>query len=208
MKFFREVNTWVMQEPEKGETIESIPPRRERYVPAKWVVTGTPWERSPDGFASALQTIESPDRSQPNNSYYSLRHDNIIRLAKAFENHLKQALTEEAGADNSNALQIIDEIRSIVHLFMIRRTDNSHIRSHTVVKHPKCTLAWAEFTTPAKLVKQIDIFRKQVSKYERENYVNAMKKWEFANTNKPANQSSQQPTAPLDINRKKAPSMR
>ena len=35
-----------------------------------------------------------------------------------------------------------------------------------------------------------------------------MKKWKLANTNKPANQRSQQPTAPLDINRKKAPSMR
>ena len=47
-----------MQELEKGETIESIPPRREKYVPAKWFVTGTPWERSPGDFASALQTID------------------------------------------------------------------------------------------------------------------------------------------------------
>ena len=104
MKFLREVNTWFMQEPKKGETIESIPLRRERYVPAKWFVTGTPWERSPDGFTSALQTIESTDWSQPNDPYYALRHDNIVRLAKAHENHLKKALIEEAGADSSNAL--------------------------------------------------------------------------------------------------------
>ena len=91
---------------------------------------------------------------------------------------------------------------------MIRRTNNSHIHGHKVVKLPKCTLAWAEFITPAKLVKQIDIFRKQVSKDEREDYVKAIKKWKLANTNKPANQSSQQPTAPLAINRKTAPPMR
>ena len=58
MEFLREVNTWFMQEPTQGEGPESVPPRRERYVPVKWFVTGTPWERSPDDFAAALTTVE------------------------------------------------------------------------------------------------------------------------------------------------------
>ena len=93
-------------------------------------------------------------------------------------------------------------------LSMIRQTDNSHIHGHKVVKLPKCALAWVEFTTPTKLVKQIDMFRKQISKDERENHVKAMKKWKLANTNKPANQRCQQSTAPLDIDLEKALSMR
>ena len=47
-----------MQEPTQGKGPESVPTRRERYIPVKWFVTGTPWERSPDDFAAALTTVE------------------------------------------------------------------------------------------------------------------------------------------------------
>ena len=60
--------------------------------------------------------------------------------AKEHEVHLKMALTKEVDADNSDAMQIIKKIRSIVQLFMIRRIDDSYIHGHKVVELPKCTI--------------------------------------------------------------------
>nr|AUW31013.1 hypothetical protein [Cladonia uncialis subsp. uncialis] len=188
MEFLREVNTWFMREPTQGESPKSVPPRRERYVPVKWFVTGTPWERSPEDFASALQTIKSAAWLDPKNPYHTLRHENIVQLAKAHEAYLKKAITEEVDADNSDAIRIIKEIRRIVQLSMIRRTDDSYIHG---LKSSSSRDA-----------------RKQVSKEERENYVKAMAKWRTANMNKPENKRSEQPAAPLDTNRKQAPSLR
>ena len=82
-------------------------------------------------------------------------------------------------------MQIINKIRSIVQLFMIRRTDDSYNHGHRVVELPKCTIEWSELTTPTNLAARIDKYRKQVSKEEREKYLKAIKKWRTANLHKP-----------------------
>ena len=208
MAFLREVNSWFVQEPVDREGELSVPPQRPRYVPVKWFITGTPWERSPDDFAAALQTIEVADWSNPSSPYYSLRHENIVELAKEHESHLKKALKAEEDPDSSHGIQIINKIRSIIQLFMIRRTDDSYIHGYKVVRLPQCTVEWAEFTTPTSLAARIDGYRKQVSKEEREAYLKAIKKWKEANLHKPIQKRDRQPEAPLDHNRRTAPSYR
>ncbi|KAK0507703.1 hypothetical protein JMJ35_009592 [Cladonia borealis] len=104
--------------------------------------------------------------------------------------------------------EIIKKIRDVVQLFMIRRTGDSAIHGHKVVTLPKITVEWASFRTPSALAKQIDDYRKQVSKEEREKYYKAYMKWKVANQHKPLARREKEPLSPLDIGRKTAPSMR
>ena len=53
-----EVNSWFVQEPAEGYGEHFAPSKSPRYVPAKWFISGTPWERSPNDFAAALQRRE------------------------------------------------------------------------------------------------------------------------------------------------------
>ena len=206
MAFLREVNDWFVQEPAGGKGELSIPPTRPKYVPVKWFITGTPWERSPEDFAAALQTIESADWSNPRSPYYSLRHENIVELAKEHDTHLKKALKEEEDLDRSHGIQIIDKIRSIIQLFMIRRTDDSYIHGYKVVGLPQCTVEWANFSTPPSSAARIDVYRKKVSKEERKAYLKAINRWKTANLHKPVQKRDRQPEAPLDHTRRIAPS--
>ena len=89
---------------------------------------------------------------------------------------MKKAEKEEVDADNPEAVKIIKRIRSIVQLFMIRRTDDSYIHSHKVVQLLECTIQLAEFTAPTNLAALIDTCRKQVSKEEPEADFRACKK--------------------------------
>ncbi|KAK0515554.1 hypothetical protein JMJ35_001588 [Cladonia borealis] len=381
MVFLRKVNSWFLQEPAEGYGEYSAPPKRPRYVLAKWFISGTPWERSPDDFAAALQRRElgqtltlsaplaspvvpapisspprkaspvvrkeqkklkskeekkpkskeekeakskeekeakskeekepkskerkepeRPEKSDPRRSsrllYRRPREDietesdsdsivtprpkrrkleksykrlslersepwddmsesekekdtapgspgrigagdrledlgvqavifqedtgrdklswqaaleatlNSPKLAKEHEAYLKKAEKEEVDADNPEAMKIIKRIRSIVQLFMIRRTDDSYIHGHKVVQLPKCTIQWAEFTTPTKLAARIDTYRKQVRKEERSAYIMKYKKWKIADSQKPEHKCDRQPAAPLDHSRRTAPSYR
>ena len=66
---------------------------------------------------------------------------------------------------------IMKKTRDIVQLFMIRRTDDSAMHGYKVVTLPKIMVEWARFGTPSALAKQIDNYRRQISKEERENTI-------------------------------------
>ena len=56
--FLRHINGWSQYELVEAHGKVSGAPKQARYIPAKWFVTGTSWERSPDEFAAASTTVE------------------------------------------------------------------------------------------------------------------------------------------------------
>lgn len=65
---------------------------------------------------------------------------------------MKKALAGTVDGDSQEAMDIIKEIRRIIQLFMIRRTDESMIFGYRVVNLPKLSFTWSHFTTPVKFV--------------------------------------------------------
>lgn len=82
------------------------------------------------------------DRGSP---YHSLRQDSISQLAKEHKIYIRKALDGEIDGTAPEAMTIINKIRDIVQLVMIRRTDDSAIHGHKVVTIPKIT--WLMFCT-------------------------------------------------------------
>ena len=140
------------------------------YVPAKCFIRSTPWERSPEDFGPALETIEGAAWLKLRSPYHSLRQDSISQLTKEHKAHIKKAMAGHTDGTTPETIKIIDDIRNVVQRLMNRRTDDSYIHGHRVAVHPKITAEWAEFMTPSTLALRLNAFRKPVSKDEREAY--------------------------------------
>ncbi|KAL9635529.1 MAG: hypothetical protein Q9204_002594 [Flavoplaca sp. TL-2023a] len=186
-----------------------LPVNSRSSVPNKFFLTGTPWERSPLNMEGHLHCLRQPGWSRPDSPFHGLTVDNFADLTKRHGNIIKAIENEQAiSVSSTDCRKLITDIRSLLPLFMIRRTDESVMWGKRLIPLPPLHVDWRAFETPRQYREAITANRQMEAHKELTRYQEAYQNWAKKNQKLPSEHQSAKPAAPTSSMRKKAPNLR
>ena len=178
-------------------------------IPIKWFLTGTPWERSPLNMEAHLHCLRLESWFDISSKFHGLTAENFQKVITLHTTIVKAVEAgENISVSSAECRKLISNIRRLLPLFMIRRTDETKMWGERLLDLPPLHVAWRHFNTPLEFQKDVALKRARVAQKEIEQYRQQLNEWRSKFRSRPINQRPPKPSAPTSDTRKKAPNLK
>lgn len=90
------------------------PPKIRQSFHAKWFLSETPWEKSPDDLAGSLAALEIPSWTSVQNPYMKLSRSNMRRLALRHKKLMALVEKGEINGTHQDFTKLSDDMAQLI----------------------------------------------------------------------------------------------
>lgn len=122
-------------------------------VPVKWVLSGTPWEKSPSDLAGPLSTVERPSWSNVRSPFALCTATSIQSLALRHKTLLLDVSRGKISGSHQDCKNLSTAMAQMLPRFILRRTDETKLFGRRVNKLPPLEMLWEAPQPPDTLIR-------------------------------------------------------